>query len=121
MISLDPKSNISITTTTLGISTFNVFVAQQMEQSPCPCCFETHIKPDDGEDLFQDLDPVDSLLNEEPPTFTLQQQEQAVPRPPYPEADPTTQEELTDLPEHSPNVIEDESDPTNLNPTNELL
>ena len=47
-------------------------MAQQETNRQDPCCFETHIIPDD-DDSLQDPDSVESPQIEEPSTFTLQQ------------------------------------------------
>ena len=62
-----------------GIHKFKEFIMQQVIQTPCPCCFDTHIIPDDDDISLQPLDPIDPDDQEQPPPFLLQQQQQEQP------------------------------------------
>ena len=77
-IKLDPRRNIRMTHTALGIHKFQDFIAQQAIQTTCPCCFDIHIIPDDDDDdvSLQLPDPIQTHIQETPPPFSLQQQEQ---------------------------------------------
>ena len=73
-IKLDPRRNIGMTHTAPGIHKFKYFVAQQAVQTPCPCCFDTHIiLDDDDEASLQPLDPIQQKNTEIQPQFPLQQ------------------------------------------------
>ena len=50
-IKLDSRRNIGVRHTAPGIHKFKEFVAQQAVQIPCPCCFETHVIPDDDDEV----------------------------------------------------------------------
>ena len=123
-IKLDPRRNVGMTHTAPGIHKFNGFMAQQAIQTPCPCCFDTHIIPDDEEESIQPPDPVQPQTEEVQPQFPLQQlrpsattQEQLDKNTPS-----TPQVDFTPLQQTvTPNLIEDEEEPTKLNPSDELL
>ena len=114
-----------MTHTAPGIHKFREFVAQQAVQTPCPCCFETHIIPDDDDKAsLQPPDPIQTQTQEIQPQFPLQQigpptttQEQK-----KNSLTTTTQVDFTPL-QHpdQPNLIEQEEEPTKLNPSDELL
>ena len=71
-IKLDPRRNIGVTHTTPGIHKFKEFVAQQAVQTPCPCCFETHVIPDDDDKVsLQPPDPIQPQAQEIQPQFPL--------------------------------------------------
>ena len=73
-IKLDPRRNIGMTHTAPGIHKFKDFVAQQAVQTPCPCCFDTHVIPvDDDEASLQPPDPIQPQTQEIQPQFPLQQ------------------------------------------------
>ena len=55
-----------MTHTTPGIHKFKEFITQQVIQTPCPCCFDTHIIPDDDDISLQPLDPIDPDDQEQP-------------------------------------------------------
>ena len=123
-IKLDPRRNIGMTHTAPGIHKFQDFITQQAIQTPCPCCFDTHIIPDDDDDvLLQPPDPIQTNIQETPPPFPLQQQEQpsAMPEQGSTTLPTTTQVNLTPLQQIKPNLIEQEDEPTKLNPPDELL
>ena len=124
-IKLDPRRNISMTDTAPGIHKFKDFVAQQAIQTPCPCCFNTHVIPDDKDkESLQPPDPIQPQTQEIQPQFLLQQigpstttqdqNEKTLPT--------TTQVDFTPLQQKDkPNLIEEEEEPTKLNPSDELL
>ena len=61
-----------MTHTALGIHKFQDFITQQAIQTPCPCCFETHIIPDDDDDVsLQPPDPIQTHIQEAPPPFSF--------------------------------------------------
>ena len=114
-----------VTHTAPGIHKFKEFVAQQAVQTPCPCCFETHVIPDDDDEVSlqppdpiqpqtQEIQPQFPLQQSGPPTTTLAQKENPHTM--------TTQVDFAPL-QHidQPNLIEQEEDPTKLNPSDELL
>ena len=71
-IKLDHRRNIGVTHTTPGIHKFKEFVAQQAVQTPCPCCFETHVIPDDDDEVsLQPPDPIQPQTQEIQPQFPL--------------------------------------------------
>ena len=121
-IKLDPRRNIGVTHTAPGIHKFKQFVAQQAGQTPSPCCFETHIIPDDDDEIsLQPPDPIHPHTQEIQPQFPVQQSEPPITTPTK-EENPVTQVDFTPLhPIETPNVIEQEEDPTKLNPSDELL
>ena len=53
MIKLDPKKNIGITTTVPGIQAFSAFLAHQTITTPSPCCFNTHVIPENDNEASQ--------------------------------------------------------------------
>ena len=55
-----------MTHTTPGIHKFKEFITQQVIQTSCPCCFDTHIIPDDDDISLQPLDPIDPDDQEQP-------------------------------------------------------
>ena len=124
-IKLDPRRNIGMMHTTPGIHKFKDFIAQQAVQTPHPCCFDTHVIPDeDDEASLQPPDPIQPQIQEIPPQFPLQQigpptttegqKEKTLPM--------TTQVDFTPLQQKDkPNFIEQEEEPTKLNPSDELL
>ena len=123
-IKLDPRRNIGMTHTAPGIHKFQDFIAQQAIQTPCPCFFDTHIIPDDDDDvLLQPPDPIQTHIQETPPLFPLQQQEQpsTMPEQGSTTVATTTQVDFTPLQQIKPNLIEQEDEPTKLNPSDELL
>ena len=107
-IKLDPRRNIGMTHTALGIHKFQDFIAQQVIQTPCPCCFNTHIIPDDDDEVsLQPLDPIQTHMQETPPPFPLQLEQPST----KPEQGPmtlptTTQVDFTPLQRSTPNLIE---------------
>ena len=114
-----------MTHTAPGIHKFKDFVAQQAVQTPCPCCFDTHIIPDDDDKAsLQPLDPIQPKTQEIQPQFPLQQigpptmtQEQGATT-----LTTTTQVDFTPLQhQDKPRLIEQEEEPTKLTPSNELL
>ena len=123
-IKLDPRRNIGMTHTALGIHKFQDFIAQQAIQTPCPCCFDTHIIPDDDDDVsLQPPDPIQTHIQEAPPPFPLQQQEQpsTMPEQGSMTLPMTTQVHFTPLQQIKPTLIKQEDEPTKLNPSDELL
>ena len=114
-----------MTHTAPGIHKFKEFVAQQAVQTPCPCCFETHVIPeDDDKASLQPLDPIQPQTQEVqpqlplqqigPPTTTLEPMENA----------PTTTTQVDFAPlqqSEQPNLIEQEEEPNKLTPSDELL
>ena len=63
-----------MTYTAPGIHKFKDFVAQQPMQTPCPCCFDTHVIPDyDDEESLQPPDRIQPLTLDIQPQFPLQQ------------------------------------------------
>ena len=61
-----------MTHTTPGIHKFKDFVAQQAVQTPCSCCFDTHVIPnDDNKALLQPPDPIQPQTQEIQPQFPL--------------------------------------------------
>ena len=124
-IKLDPRRNTGMTHTAPGIHKFKDFVAQQTIQTPCPCCFDTHVIPDDDDKAsLQPPDPIQPqtleiqqqfpLQQSGPTTLTLEQREKTLTI--------TTQVDFTPLEQKDkPNLIEQEEDPTKLNPSDELL
>ena len=72
-IKLDPRRNIGTTHTAPGIHKFKDFMAQQAIQTPCPCCFDTHVIPDDDKESLQLPDPIQPQTQEIQPLFPLQQ------------------------------------------------
>ena len=122
-IKLDPRQNIRMTHTAPGIHKFQDFIVQQAVQTPCPCCFDTHIIPDDDDVSLQPPDPIHTHIQEAPPPFPLQQQEQpsTMPEQGSPTLPMTTQVDFTPLQQIKPNLIEQEDEPTKLNPSDELL
>ena len=69
-IKLDQRRNIGMTHTAPGIYKFQDFIAQQAIQTPCPCCFDTHIIPDDDDEvLLQPPDPIQTHIQEAHPPF----------------------------------------------------
>ena len=114
-----------MTHTTLGIHKFKEFVAQEAVQTPCPCCFDTHVIPDDdNEALLQPPDPIQPQTQEIQPQFPLQQigpptttQEQGEKT-----LTMTTQVDFTPHQQQDkPNLIEQEEEPTKLTPSDKLL
>ena len=124
-IKLDPRRNIGITHTSPGIHKFKDFVAQQAVQTLCPCWFDTHDIPDDDDKAsLQPSDPIQPqthkiqpqfpLQQVGPPTTTQEQREKTLTM--------TTQVDFTPLqPKDKSNLIEQEEEPTKLNPSDELL
>ena len=100
-------------------------MAHQAVQTRCPCCFETHVIHDDDDEVsLQPPDPVQPQTQEIQPQFPLQQS-----RPPMTTKEQkenplttTTQVDFAPL-QHTNqlNLIEQEEDPTKLNPSDELL
>ena len=123
-IKLDPRRNIGMTHTALGIHKFKDFVTQQAIQTPRSCCFDTHIIPDDDDKVsLQPPDPIQPNIQETQPQFPLQQigppsttQEQGSKTLPM-----TTQVNFTPLQQQKPNLIEQKEEPTKLTPSDELL
>ena len=114
-----------MTHTAPGIHKFKDFVAQQAVQTPCPCCFDTHILPDDDDEAsLQPPDPIQPQTQEIQPQFPLQQigpptmtQEQGGKT-----LTTTTQVDFTPLQQQDkPNLIEKEEETTKLTPSDELL
>ena len=114
-----------MTHTAPGIHKFKDFVAQQAVQTPCPCCFDTHVIPvDDDEASLQPPDPIQPQTQEIQPQFPLQQigppsttQEQGGNT-----LTMTTQVDFTPLQQQDkPNLIEQEEEPTKPIPSDELL
>ena len=62
-----------MTHTAPGINKFKDFMAQQAIQTLCPCCFDTHVIPDDDEESLQLPDPIQPQTQEIQPQFPLQQ------------------------------------------------
>ena len=123
-IKLDPRRSIGMTHTAPGIHKFQDFIAQQVIQTPCPCCFDTHIIPDDDDDVsLQPPDPIQTNIQETPPPFPLQHQQQpsTMPEQGSTTLPTTTQVDFTPLQQIKPNLIEQENEPTKLNPSDELL
>ena len=124
-IRLDPRRNISMTHTAPGIYKFREFVAQQAVQTPCPCCFETHVIPDDDNEVsLQPLDPIQPQTQEGQLQFPLQQ----IGPPPMTQEQMdntltmTTQVAFAPLqPPEQPNLIAQEEEPNKLTPSDELL
>ena len=123
-IKLDPRRNIGMTHTAPGIHTFKDFMEQQAIQTPFSCCFDTPVIPDDDEESLQPPDPIQPQTQEIQPQFPLQQigpstttqghTENTIPT--------TTQVDFTPLQQtDKPNLIEEEEEPSNLNPSDELL
>ena len=64
-IKLDPRRNIGMTHTAPGIHKFQDFIPQQAIQTPFPCCFDTHIIPDNDDDvLLQPPDPIQANIQD---------------------------------------------------------
>ena len=123
-IKLDLRRNIGMTHTAPGIHKCQEFITQQVIQTPCPCCFDTHIIPDDDDEVsLQPPDPIQTNIQETPPPFPLQQQEQpsAMSEQESTTLPTTTQVDFTPLQQIKPNLIEQEDEPTRLNPSDELL
>ena len=121
----DTAGKIISTHTAPGIHKFREFVAQQAVQTPCPCCFETHVIPDDDDEvLLQPPDPIQPQTQDIQPQYPLQQI--GLPTPTQVQMENpitmTTQVDFAPL-QHSdqPKLIEQEEDPTKLNPSDELL
>ena len=124
-IKVGPRRNIGMTHTAPGIYKFKEFVVQQAVQTLCPCCFETHVIPDDDDEAsLQPPDPIQPQTQEIQPQFPLQQigpptmtQEQK-----KNSLTTTTQVDFAPL-QHpdQPNLIKQEEEPTKLNPSDELL
>ena len=113
-----------MTHTAPGIHKFQEFVTQQAIQTPCPSSFDTHIIPDDDDEvLLQPLNPIQTNIQETHPPFPLQQQEQpsAMSEQGSMTLPTTTQVNLTPLQQIKPNSIEQEDEPVRLNPSDELL
>ena len=73
-IKLDPRRNIGVTHTAPGIHKFKEFVAQQAVETTRPCCFETHVIPDDDDEVsLQPPDPIHPHTQEIRPQFPVQQ------------------------------------------------
>ena len=124
-IKLDPRKNIGVTHTAPGIHKFKEFVAQQAVQTPCPCCFEMHVIPDDDDEVsLQPPDPIHPHTQEIQPQFPVQQSRPPITTPTQKEKPftPITQVDFAPL-QHidPPNLIEQEEEPTKLNPSDELL
>ena len=124
-IKLDPRRNIGVTHTAPGIHKFIEFVAHQAVQTPCPCCFETHVIPDDDNEVsLQPPDPIQPQTQDIQPQFHLQQIGLPTPTQAQTENSITTTTPVDFAPlQHSDqsNLIEQEEDPTKLNPFDELL
>ena len=114
-----------MTHTAPGIHKFKDFIAQQAVLTLCPCCFDTHVIPDDDDEAsLQPSDPIQPQTQEIQPQFPLQQigaptmtQEQGGNT-----LTTTTQVDFTPLQqEDKPNLIEQEEEPTKLTPSDELL
>ena len=124
-IKLDPRRNIGVTHTAPGIHKFKEFVAQQAVQTPCPCCFETHVIPDDDDEgSLQPPDPVQPHTQEIQPQFPVQQSGPPITTPAQKEHTSTTITQVDFAPLQNtapPNVIEPEEEPTKLSPSDELL
>ena len=96
-----------------------------MIQTPCPCCFDTHIIPHDDDILLQPLDPIDTDDQEQPPHFLFQQQQEQLSASnnlrlmPHP---PTMQIHFSLLQQIiKPKFIDDKEDPSTLTLSDELL
>ena len=114
-----------MTHTAPGIHKFKDFVAQQAIQTPCPCCFDTHIIPDDDDEaLLQPPDPIQPQTLEIQPQFPVQQSGPTITtqEPKEKALTTTTQVDFTPLQQKDePNLIEQEEEPTKLTPSDELL
>ena len=124
-IKLDPRRNIGMTHTAPGIHKFKDFLAQQAILTPGPCCFDTHVIPDDDDkESLQPPDPIQPKTQEIQPQFPLQQigpstttQDQIEKTIPT-----ATQIDFAPLPQtDKPNLIDEEEEPSKLNPSDELL
>ena len=64
-IKLDLRRNIGMTHSALGIHKCQEFITQQVIQTPCPCCFDTHIIPDDDDEVsLQPPDPIQTNIQD---------------------------------------------------------
>ena len=124
-IKLDPRRNTGMTHTAPGIHKFKDFLAQQAIQTPGPCCFDTHVIPDDDdEESLQPPDLIQPQTQEIQPQFPLQQSgPSTTPQEQLEKTMPTTtQIDFAPLPQtEKPNLIEEEEEPSKLNPSDELL
>ena len=130
-IKLDPRRNIGMTHTAPGIHRYTDFLAQQATITPeGPYCFDTHIIPDDDdEESLQPPDPIQPQMPEIQPQFPLQQMGPLTPTPDPITKDPIkktlqtmTQLDFAPLQQtEKPNLIEEEEEPSKLNPSDELL
>ena len=114
-----------MTHTAPGIHKFKDFVAQQAIETPCPCCFDTHVIPDDDDEAsFQPPDPIQPQTLEIQPQFPLQQSGSPTTTQEQREKTitTTTQVDFTPLQQKDePNVIDQEEEPAKLTPSDELL
>ena len=124
-IKLDPRRNIGMTHTAPGIHVFKDFMAQQAVQTPCPCCFDTHIIPDDDDEVsLQPPDPIQPNTKEIQPQILLKQigPPATTPEQGSNTITTTTQVDFTPVQQQDkPNLIEQEEEPTKLTPSDELL
>ena len=82
------------------------------------------VSPDDDDDVsLEPRDPIQTHIQEAPPPFPLQQQEQpsTMPEQGSPTLPMTTQVDFTPLQQIKPNLIKQEDEPTKFNPSDELL
>ena len=114
-----------MTHTAPGIKKFKDFIAQQAVQTPCPCCFNTHVIPDDDDEAsLEPPNPIQPNTQEIQPQFPLQQigpprttQEQGAKT-----LTMTTQVDFTPLQhQDKPSLIEQEEETTKLTPSDKLL
>ena len=130
-IKLDPRRNIGMTHTAPGIHRYTDFLAQQATITPeGPCCFDTHVIPDDDDEgSLQPPDPIQPQMQEIQPQFPLQQMGPLTTTPDPITKDPIektlqtmTQLDFAPLQQtEKPNLIEEEEEPSKLNPSDELL
>ena len=130
-IKLDPRRNIGMTHTSPGIHRYTDFLAQQATiTQEGPYCFDTHIIPDDDdEESLQPPDPIQPQMPEIQPQFPLQQMGPLTTTPDPITKDPIektlqtmTQLDFAPLQQtEKPNLIDEEEEPSKLNPSDELL
>ena len=130
-IKLDPRRNIGMTHTAPGIHRYTDFLAQQATiTQEGPYCFDTHIIPDDDdEESLQPPDPIQQQMPEIQPQFPLQQMGpltttlDPITKDPIEKTLQTmTQLDFAPLQQtEKPNLIEEEEEPSKLNPSDELL
>ena len=130
-IKLDPVRNIGMTHTAPGIHRYTDFLAQHAITTPDgPCCFDTHVIPDDDDEgSLQPPDPIQPQIQEIQPQFSLQQMgpitttQDPITKDPIEKTLQTmTQLDFAPLQQtEKPNLIEEEEEPSKLNPSDELL